>query len=153
MTRRTTIFMLVAHVLALTGCGGAGQAGQATVSGGTEPASEWVIGQWRIASESGAGPSMVIVMDSVVEHTIHGHVMRYMSGNAGLGPHDFHPFVATPTSEGLIPLTVELTDPASPPIRLVFERVSDRLEIRAFQLGNEDMMARGRRWVARREAR
>jgi len=136
--------------LILVGCSAAGHGGQTNAAGSVEPENEWLLGQWRIASENGSGPTLVIVMDSVTYSSIHGHVLRYMSGNSGRGPRDFKPFSAGFSPSGPIAVTVQWVDPNAPPISLVLERVGTGLELREFILGEDDMMSGGRSWVVTR---
>lgn len=136
--------------LALVGCAGAGSGGQTAASGTVEAEDAWILGQWRIASEDGSGPTLVMVMDSVANNFVHGHVLRYMAGNSGRGPRDFRPFRAEYSADEPITVTVEWVDTNSPPIGIVLQRVGAALEIHEFELGGEDMTARGRGWVMMR---
>ncbi len=115
------------------------------------PLAEWIVGQWQIAAENGTGPQLTISIDSATATIVNGHVMRFISGNTGVGPAEFRPFAGNVRPDESIEFTIEMVD-AQPSTRMQLElhRTTAELEVRGFRLGTQDMTANNRVWIVRR---
>ncbi len=115
------------------------------------PLAQWIVGQWQITAENGTGPQLTILIDSATATTLNGHVMRFMSGNMGIGPGEFRPFTGNVRPNESIDFTIDMVDAQpSTRIQLELQRTADDLEVRGFRLGSQDMTANNRVWIARR---
>ncbi|MCH7533898.1 MAG: hypothetical protein IIB36_19345, partial [Gemmatimonadetes bacterium] len=120
-------------------------------AGDPVPLAQWIVGQWQITAENGSGPQLTISIDSATATTLNGHVMRFMSGNTGVGPGEFRPFTGNVRPDESIEFTIEMVD-AQPSTRIQLElhRIAADLEVRRFRLGMQNMTANNRVWIARR---
>jgi hypothetical protein len=115
------------------------------------PSTEWIVGQWQITAENGTGPQLTISIDAATATTLNGHVMRFMSGDMGVGPGEFRPFSVSTRPDEPIELTIEMVDAQpSTRIQLQLRRTAADLEVLGFRLGAEDMTANNRVWIARK---
>ena len=143
---------VVLIVVASVGCTGRNQSPQdSDAVDDPEPLAEWIVGEWQIVAENGTGPRLTISIDSVPATTLNGHVVRFISGNTGLGPGEFRPFTGDTRQNESIELTIDMVD-AQPSTRIQLElyRTAADLEVRGFRLGTQDMTANERAWIARR---
>ena len=139
-------------MVASISCTGRNQSPQENGTAGDPlPLAQWILGQWQITAENGTGPQLTISIDSATATTLDGHVMRFMSGNMGVGPREFQPFTGNARPNESIELTIEMVD-AQPSTRIQLElhRTTTDLEVRSFRLGTQDMTANNRVWIARR---
>lgn len=142
----------VLTIVASGGCAGGNPSlpGDA-VDGAPPPLAEWIVGQWQITAENRTGPQLTISIDSATATTLNGHVMRFMSGDMGVGPNEFQPFTANTRPDDPIELTIEMVDAQpSTRIQLRLRRAAADLEVLSFSLGAEDMTANMRVWIARK---
>ena len=143
---------VILTLVASVSCTGRNQSPQESdASGDPQSLAEWVVGEWQIIAENGTGPQLTISIDSATATTLNGHVMRFISGNTGLGPGEFRPFTGSARQNESIELTIEMVD-AQPSTRMQLElyRTAADLEVRGFRLGTQDMTANDRVWIARR---
>ena len=143
---------VVLTMVASVSCTGRNQLPQEDDTAGDPlPLAQWIVGQWQITAENGTGPQLTISIDSATATTLDGHVMRFMSGNMGVGPREFQPFTGNARPDESIELTIEMVD-AQPSTRIQLElhRTTTDLEVRSFCLGTQDMTANDRVWIARR---
>jgi hypothetical protein len=143
---------VIVTMAASVSCGGRNQSQQESETAGDPlPFAQWIVGQWQIASETGTGPQLTISVDSATATSLDGHVMRFMSGNVGVGPGEFRPFTGDVSSNESVEFDIEMVDAQpSTRIHLELQRTSDGLEVRGFRLGAQDMTANNRVWIARR---
>lgn len=113
-----------------------------------ESLAHWLLGRWEIVSADGGGPMLTIAVDSAGRRSFSGSVTTFMSGDVGIDPERFKRLEGVLQGR-LIVATIHSRDGRSG-IHLVFRRVGTELEIVEFALGQEDMLANGRRWLARR---
>jgi len=143
---------LVLTILASLNCAGGNQSSQeSNTAGGPLSLTQWIVGRWQITAENGSGPQITISIDSATATTLNGHVMRFMSGNTGVGPAQFRPFTGTVRPDDSIEVTIEMVDAQpSTRIQLDLRRSTSDLEVSSFRLGAQDMTANNRVWIARR---
>lgn len=143
---------VVLTMVASVSCTGRNQSPQESDPAGDPlPLAQWIVGQWQITAENGTGPQLTISIDSATASTLNGHVMRFMSGNMGVGPGEFRPFTGNARPNEFIEFTIEMVD-AQPSTRIQLElhRTAADLEVRGFRLGSQNMTANNRVWIARR---
>ena len=143
---------VVLTIVASASCTGRNESPQESDTAGDPlPLAQWIVGQWRITAENGTGPQLTISIDSATATTLDGHVMRFMSGNTGVGPGEFRPFIGDVRPDESIEFTIEMVD-AQPSTRIQLElhRTTADLEVRGFRLGTQNMTANNRVWIARR---
>ena len=153
---RWTVTFAFVTLAAFVGCSGGNPPQQDSQPDAAPDAAEtsfaqWVLGEWQIAAENGTGSRLTIALESATGTTVSGRVMRFMSGNAGVGPSEFSPFSADTNADGSLRLTLEMVDaPPTARIELDLARSGDELQVRAFEMGGQDMTANDRVWMARR---
>ena len=144
---------VVLTVVASVSCTGRNQSPPESDTAGDDalPLAQWIVGEWQITAENGTGPQLTISIDSATATTLNGHVMRFMSGNAGVGPGEFRPFTGAVRPDESIEFTIEMVD-AQPSTRIQLElhRTTADLEVQGFRLGTQNMTANNRVWIARR---
>ena len=144
---------VVLTMVAFVSCTGRNQSSEGSENAGDDalPLAQWIVGEWQITAENGTGPQLTISIDSATATTLDGHVMRFMSGNMGVGPGEFQPFTGTVRPDESIEFTIEMVD-AQPSTRIQLElyRTTANLEVRDFRLGTQNMTANNRVWIARR---
>ena len=143
---------VVLTMVAFVSCTGRNQSSEGSdTAGDPVPLAQWIVGQWQIIAENGSGPQLTISIDSATATTFTGHVMRFMSGNTGVGPGEFRLFTGNVRPDESIEFTIEMID-AQPSTRIQLElhRTTADLEVRGFRLGTQDMTANNRVWAARR---
>ncbi len=139
-------------MLCVSGCGG-----QVADRGGetrpavreTESLAQWLVGRWEIASADGGGPMLTIAVDSAQGRSFAGRLLHFISGDVGLDPARFKRLEGEVISE-LMAVTIDSLEGGQARIYLVFRRVGTELQVIEFALGQENMLANDRRWIARR---
>jgi hypothetical protein len=109
---------------------------------------QWLLGRWEIASAGGGGPLLSIAVDAAQGRSFSGRLTNFMSGDVGLDPARFKRLQGE-VQGPLMLVTIDSRDGRTG-IHLVFRRVGTELEVVEFALGQEDMLANDRRWLARR---
>jgi len=139
-------------MVAFVSCTGRNQSSEGSdTAGDPVPLAQWIVGQWQITAENGSGPQLTISIDSATATTLNGHVMRFMSGNTGVGPGEFRPFTGNVRPDESIEFTIEMVDALpSTRIQLELHRTTADLEVRSFRLGMQNMTANNRVWIAQR---
>ena len=142
---------VVLTMVAFVSCTGNQSSEGSDNAGDPLPLAQWIVGQWQITAENGSGPQLTISIDSATATTLNGHVMRFMSGNTGVGPSEFQQFTGNVRPDEAIECTIEMVD-AQPSTRMQLElhRTTEDLEVSGFRLGTQDMTADNRVWAARR---
>ncbi len=143
---------VVLTMVAFVSCTGRNQSSEGSdTAGDPVPLAQWIVGQWQITAENGSGPQLTISIDSATATTLNGHVMRFMSGNTGVGPGEFRPFTGNVRPDESIEFTIEMVDALpSTRIQLELHRTTADLEVRSFRLGMQNMTANNRVWIAQR---
>jgi len=143
---------VVLTVLVSVSCTGRNQSSQeSNAAGDPLPLAEWIVGQWQITAVNGTGPQLTISIDSATATTLNGHVVRFISGNTGVGPGEFRPFTGNVRANESVAFTIDMVD-AQPSARIGLElhRIAADLEVGRFRLGTQNMTTNNRVWIARR---
>ena len=148
----TVQLTVVLTLLASLSCAGRNESPQESeTAGDLLPLAQWIVGQWQITAENGSGPQLTISIDSATLTTLNGHVMRFMSGNTGVGPAEFRPFTGNVLANESMEFTIEMVNAQpSTRIQLGLQRTAADVEVRSFRLGTQSMTANNRVWIARR---
>ena len=106
-----------------------------------------LLGTWHLATaESGDRPNpgmrLTLTVDSASANTFHGRVASFFSGNVGIDPRNYRPFVGQiEPPDTTVRLIIEPVDPKAPMIGIEGRVAGDSIAIATLTIGRDTLGA------------
>ncbi len=116
-----------------------------------------LVGAWRLAADAPAtaqpGLQITLRVDSGEIRAFRGHVAFFFSGDVGVDPAMFRPFMGTLSEDGFVDLPVFPATANAPPLHFSGHFAGDTVRLERFTIGRDTVTTARARWFLIREAR